>query len=262
LQRSVPVTVKEVPRTDLLVVVQAHSLGNNQPGERYGCANKAEVTRRCVQSLVTSVSRATRVLPGLDIRVKVFDDHSDAETLTALRRMADVESLTTHGLMPSIQRCYEYGREKGRQLVYFAQDDYLYCPTAIEEMVEQFWLASGNVGRWCAIYPFDDPYRYEAHNVVPVEIVLGKHRHWRRNYKTASCFMVHRATLGENWDLFDAMAHAPLGASMEDDTINRLFSERGVVLMTPIPSLALHFQFDTEKDPYIDWKVWWEAARV
>ena len=28
--------------------------------------------------------------------------------------------------------------------------------------------------------------------------------------------------------------------------------------ISPIPSLALHFQYDTEKDPYIDWKSWWD----
>ena len=121
-----------------------------------------------------------------------------------------------------------------------------------------FVNGSQNFARWCAIYPFDDPYRYYPNNITPVEIIHGASRHWRRNYQTASCFMTHHAVITENWDLFDAMGRHPIDPKMEDNTINRLFQERGYMLLTPIPSLALHFQFDTEKDPYIDWRSWWD----
>jgi SAM-dependent methyltransferase len=36
-----------------------------------------------------------------------------------------------------------------------------------------------------------------------------------------------------------------------------LWQEREYAAMAPIPSLALHFQTEQEKDPYIDWKLWW-----
>jgi hypothetical protein len=45
--------------------------------------------------------------------------------------------------------------------------------------------------------------------------------------------------------------------NMEDKTINQLFQKRGLHLFTPIPSLALHMQFDSEKDPYINWEKMW-----
>lgn len=260
MQRNQPNRVAEVPRTHLLVVVQTHSLSNSQGGTRYCEAPKAEVTRRCVRSLAMSIDYARKEMPGIEIDFRIFDDRSDPETVAILESLGETVQTREAGLLASLRECYEYGHAEGKQLVYFAQDDYLHAPSAIMEMVEHFFLASGNLGRWCALYPFDDPYRYMPHNIVPVEVVLGKRRHWRRNYKTACCFMVHQETLKEHWDLFDAMCRHEIDSKMEDETINRLFSERGVVLMTPIPSLALHLQFETERDPFIDWRSWWEAA--
>jgi hypothetical protein len=125
-------------------------------------------------------------------------------------------------------------------------------------MIDAFILTSAKLEQWSSIYPFDDPWRYTPENIVPVQVILGKRRHWRRNYKTASCFLTHHEVITKQWDLFEAMGKHPVDFVMEDETINRLFSERGYMLFTPIPSLALHLQFDNQKDPYIDWKSWWD----
>ena len=62
----------------------------------------------------------------------------------------------------------------------------------------------------------------------------------------------------DNWDLFEAMGKHAVTAKMEDETINQLFRTRGYYLFVPIPSLALHMQYDTELDDQIDWRVWWD----
>jgi hypothetical protein len=54
------------------------------------------------------------------------------------------------------------------------------------------------------------------------------------------------------------MGNHAVDSVMEDETINKLFNDRGCLLFTPIPSIALHSQADTEKDPYIDWKKLWD----
>lgn len=254
-------------KVDFLCVLQTHSLGNSQKDNgmvRYGCEDKAEIVKRCVRSLVKSMNYAVQVLPNVNFRLQVFDDHSDdasietlKETLATAQFETNLEHLETRGIMPSILRCYEHGGEHGKDMVYYAQDDYLFCETAIWEMIEEFYDASQKLGNWCVIYPYDDPWRYVPHNIVPVEIVLGRKRHWRRNYKTASPFMTHVDVIRKQWDLLYKMGTHAVTGDMEDNTINKLFSERGYTLLTPIPSLALHFQFDTEKDPYIDWREWW-----
>jgi predicted SAM-dependent methyltransferase len=75
---------------------------------------------------------------------------------------------------------------------------------------------------------------------------------------TASCFMVHHQVIKDNWDVFEAMGKHPVDSKMEDNTINQLFRKRGYFLFVPIPSLALHMQYDTEEDDQMNWREWWD----
>jgi predicted SAM-dependent methyltransferase len=70
--------------------------------------------------------------------------------------------------------------------------------------------------------------------------------------------MTHHKVIVDNWDLFEAMGKHVVDANMEDETINQLFRTRGYYLFTPIPSLALHMQYDTEEDNQINWREWWD----
>ena len=45
-------------------------------------------------------------------------------------------------------------------------------------------------------------------------------------------------------------------------SINKILVERGVLGIAPLRSLALHMQTEAEKDPYIDWKSWWDNIIV
>jgi hypothetical protein len=251
------------------IIVQTHAAGNSQPGKtRYCGAPKSEVTRRCAISLVRSINRA---LPDVDPTLTVFDDHSGPEALSDLRETCsrldcpwEVVQLETRGLMPSLRRCYEHGLRNARgQLVYFLQDDYLFSPPAIEEMVGAYLRFRAHLGgRELGIFPFDDPYRYTIpSNIELTRVVHGPKRHWRQVFAAPCTFMVSHDVVREHWDLFEAMASAPISPTMEDDTINKLWQQRKLFLFAPIPSLALHLQYETEKDPYIDWQSWWEEAK-
>jgi hypothetical protein len=256
-------------KVDLLIVLQTHSITNNQKHiTRYMSNDKGEISYRCVKSLINSINYLLAEKPTqIKVRLKIFDDHSDEKFLNRLNKLLltcnasyDLEHLNTTGIMPSIKACYEYGRDNGEQLIYFAQDDYLYLETCLFEMVDAYFLFSEKTKQKVCIYPFDDPYRY----AIPPErqpltsVHLGAKRHWKVSFGTASCFLVDYNTLQENYDLFDAMANHPINEYMEDATLNRLFRERNHLLFTPIPSCALHAQADTEKDLYIDWKPLWD----
>jgi hypothetical protein len=214
------------------------------------------------------MNNAAELLPSITFRLYVLDDHSDETSINTLKETLSnasfetrLDHLETRGIMPSILQCYELGHSEGKELVYFAQDDYLFTKTAIYEMIDIFMATSQKLPQWPCVYPYDDPWRYTSENIVPVQIILGRHRHWRRNFQTASCFMTHHDVITKQWDLFEAMGKHAVDMVMEDETINRLFSERGYILFTPIPSLALHFQYDSNKDPYIDWRSWWELHK-
>lgn len=256
--------------TYLMVVLQTHTLGDSQhwlKKQRFCGVAKSEVTLRCITSLVRTLNHAQKIIPTLNLELVVLDDHSDEFSIERIKKIlsfcsfkSQFLSLETRGIMPSILACYRHGYAHGREWVYFAQDDYLYDESAIALMTVAAQDFSKNLGMPASIYPFNDPFRYEPVNAgEKVHIVRSVDRHWRTNYHTASCFMTHIEVIRKNWDLFLAMGTAKVSSSMEDTTINQLFISRGYFLFTPIPSLALHMQFDTEFDPLMDWKSWWTS---
>jgi hypothetical protein len=220
-----------------------------------------------VTSLGRSLINAQKAIPHLNLEFVIYDDHSDGGSVATLQSIlarcpfkTSFIPLTTRGIMPSILACYQHGYQHGEKWVYFAQDDYLYDEQAILQMLVVSEEFSQNLGSKVSIYPFNDPYRYEPQNAVEkVHLVRGCGRHWRTNYHTASCFMTHIDVIREHWDLFWKFGNHPVTSDMEDATINHLFISRGLFLFTPIPSLALHMQYDTEFDPFMDWQMWWNA---
>lgn len=257
---------------NLLVILQSHSKGDSQhylkfhDNKRYCNAPKSEIQRRCTRSLVESMNYAKELFLDSEFELVVYDDHSDSSAVQELKNNLNIATfktqfieLDTHGIMPSILKCYEHGRDFGKEIVYFAQDDYLYDTTAIYDMMMTLVDTSNKLNNFTCIYPYDDPYKYTPENtVVQSHIIQCQGRHWRTQIMTASCFMTHHKIIKDNWDLFEAMGKHPVTTDMEDKTINQLFRSRGYYLFTPIPSLALHMQYDTEKDPFLDWTAWWK----
>lgn len=248
--------------------MQTHSLGDSQrpDGTRFVGANKSEVLRRCTRSLIDSVNYAVPRLDYFDFQLVVLDDHSDAKSLSYLTNNLDhakfptkLIHLESRGIMPSILACYEYGRDYGSDWVYFVQDDYLYEENAIYDMLMVAIETSQKTQSLTCVFPYNDPYKYAPVNTaVQSHIIRSQDRHWRTQIMTHSCFMVHHQVIVKNWDLFYNMGTHPVTSDMEDKTINQLFRSRGYYLFVPIPSLALHMQYETECDPLIDWKPLWD----
>lgn len=257
---------------DLLVALQTHNVSNNQDTlhgtsfVRYGCQDKTEIVKRCTRSLIASMNEAQRKLPEWTFRLHIFDDHSTDEGLHILHdnmSRANFEvtltNLPTRGIIPSLRTCYDDLHTQGKELVMQAQDDYLFHPSCFSQLILTWLKFSPRFPKPLSLFPFDDPYRYVDHNIVPVRIVQGPDRHWRQTYQVPCTFFTHHQVITREWDLFDAMCSGdPHDPQFEDKTVNKLWQEREYVVMSPIPSLALHFQADTEKDPYLDWQSWWE----
>lgn len=256
----------------VLVVLQTHSKGDNQhyfgytTEERFCRAPKGEITRRCTRSLVESMNHAKELFVDSDFELVVYDDHSDDQAVIDIKNNLNIASfktqfipLVTYGIMSSILKCYEHGRDHGKEIVYFAQDDYLYDTTAIFDMIQTMMHTSYALGNFTSIYPYDDPYRYIPQNTaIPSHVIRSQKRHWRSSKGCASCIMVHHKMLTDNWDLFEGMGRHVPDPRMEDRTLNRLWNERNYYLFTPIPSLALHMQYMSEHDNQMNWREWWD----
>jgi len=257
---------------NILVVLQTHSKGDSQhylgmtTQERFCKASKEEVQRRCTRSLVESMNYAKELLLDSTFKLAVLDDHSDDSAITNLKSNMNIATfdaelihLTTCGIMPSIMQCYEYGKDHGSEIVYFAQDDYLYDTNAIYDMIMTMIQTTSHLGKFTSIFPYNDPHKYTPENVaVQSHIVRSQKRHWRTQIMTASCFMTHHSIIVDNWDLFHAMGNHAVDKHMEDKTINQLFRTRNYHLFVPIPSLALHMQYESELDELMNWREWWD----
>lgn len=260
---------------DLLIALQTHNVSNNQDtlcqqrGEsfvRYGCNDKTEIIKRCTRSLIASLNYAQRQLPGLSIRLHIFDDHSTDEGIQVLRdnlQRAEfpttLTSIESCGLMASLRACYEDLRDHGKELVMQAQDDYLFDEVCFYQTILMWAKFSPRFAKPLSLLPYNDPYRYLDHNIVPVRIVQGPDRHWRQTYQVPCTFFTHHAVITQEWDVFEKICSGhPHDPRLEDDSVNRLWQEREYVVMSPIPTLSLHFQTDSEKDPYLDWRTWWD----
>lgn len=253
------------------IIVRTHSKSNVHTAarthERYVGAPKSEVLLRCVNSLIVSINAAEA-----DIRVWVLDDTSDEPVLNTLRTILQKCRYPTELIQLPPEKCgvqgsalaqFEAGKTYGRDMVYFVEDDYLHTPSAIEEMIGSYELFKRNLGgQEVALFPCDYPDRYMPHEIEPTRVVYGSHRHWRTVRHTTYTCMLSHSLLVTQWQHFETLAkNYKLDPRItEENTINVIWRECAV-LFSPIPSLALHLQFKEHKDPYIDWRAWWDAAQ-
>lgn len=257
-----------------LIALQSHNKSNSQDNyqpwkgfkfKRYGCNDKTEILKRCTRSLIKSINYAQKKIPTCNFKLNIFDDHSSKEGIKILENNISIAEFPTnlkkikkHGLMASLRECYENMLNEGKDLVFQAQDDYLFDEVCFYEMFRQWEKFNYRFEKPLSLLPYNDPYRYWDHNIVPVRIVQGPDRHWRQTYQVPCTFMTHHSVLVNEWDLFDEICKGdPHDPKLEDKTINRLWQERNYIILSPIPSLALHFQTENEKDPYIKWEDWW-----
>lgn len=262
---------------ELLVVLQSHSITDNQKilgfvdnsQMRYVGHDKATVSKTCFMSLCVSLKRLKLKYPTHTVRLHVIDDRSSSHVIAHFEHhiqdllqngvQASLAPLDGEGLLHSCRRQYEYGRDHGRDLIYFAQDDYLFYPDALTLMVEQYSSSSAIVGAPVSIFPYNDPHEYILENsALKCNLIQGSDRYWRTSIHPACCFMTHVSVVRAHWDLFDAFWQHEVNSTMELDTISRLFWERQLVLLVPIPSLALHLQYESERDPFLDWNMLWD----
>lgn len=257
---------------DVLIILQTHSKNSASSSERYVKFPKKEISKRCYLSLLNSILYCRSLQPQVNYRLILLDDDSDLEFINFVNQSIfkydvniEIRKTASSGIMASIGEMYEIGKNEGKNLVYFAQDDYLYYETCLWEMIDSYFRFTQITNMEVCIYPYDDPYRYSLTN-YSYKILLGSNRHWRNAYHTACCFMVSHDTIVNNWDLFGDFKNQTYDGCCEDKTINRLFQQmegfpnRQIqhLLFTPIPSLTLHLQDESTKDPYLDWKSLWD----
>jgi len=163
------------------------------------------------------------------------------------------------GNAQSFWRTYNEALKHGdNDWVYFAEDDYIYLPTAMTELE----LAIQNLDvDFITLY--DHPGRYEylpEHNLTDNKntIKLSGSRHWRSSPSTTMTFAASVNALRACYDLFDVWTNR-VGFTVSWELFPRLQGLRGEKdygfrLMGPMPSLATHC-VTGYLSPCIDWEM-------
>jgi len=252
------------------IFLRTHDKGDvhSDKNGRYCGATKFEVIKRCVSSIIKS----TNNVYNHDIKITCLDDHSSPDLINVLNNIFEKSihsneliHLEQHGNNASLLYQLELCKNSDADLVYLLEDDYLHCETAVEEMLENYEYFKLKLNREIAFHPYDDPDNYKDRYIDTTRIVLGSKRHWRLNSYSTGTFMVSPSIIRKNYDIYKRMFKfymTPYGLSQnihEGTTINKIWREQ-VYLFTPIPSVALHMQFEAQRDKFLDWKSLWDKS--
>lgn len=249
------------------IILRTCDVENNDWRVRYHGIEKPELIVGCLRSLVNSIKRVSET----KIRLIVLDDHSSSDTLDRIHKItSEVEnskavSLESKGYNNSAYRQWVLCRDSDADLVYSVEDDYLHCPSAIQEMLDSYQKFRERLKRNdLVLFPFDEPTEYDPPNRTDF-IVHGSARHWRTGVFTTNVMMTRPQIFRDNWPLFETLAlkynadylNPKVESYEESNTIWQIWQSNRAMRFNPIPSLALHMQFEKQRDPFIDWQQWW-----
>jgi hypothetical protein len=254
-------------KRNLLIVLRTCTRVNmlNDTGAgRYIKVPKSQLVNVCVSSLVDSINH----VQGHDVELIVLDDHSDAPCV------ADIKNTLAHCKFPStfisveggtgnaytMQKVFEQVEAKASDLWYHIEDDYLHYPEAIHDMIDTVDDFESKTGKFVAINPHDDVWRYK-YEIYPSFLLHGPYRHYRTVKHTTYSCLASRAIYDKYRNHFqDIVTLTDQKADyVENKSINLVWNKEDVALFSPIPGLAFHIMDESGKDPYIDIDELWNS---
>lgn len=247
-----------------------------QINNRYCGTDKATLTKKSITSLLISIWYVHQRAKGFEHHVRIIDDNSSKETqqffhdiaklFTRDRITVEVVQTKNTGIKNSIKECYDWLAQEGKDFVYQIQDDYLFEPSAMYEIMGMFFQLKEQVDTEAVVIGFNNPICWGidyANRPTPRTIFMGEKRYWIQIYDVACTFFTSKNQFMKHLDLYETFLNLldkPLGElkELESISLNYMFTKRGVLGVCPIESLNLHIQDEQDKDPYIDWKLRWD----
>ena len=236
---------------------------------------KIEYSVRSIKSLIKSINFCKTKYPNLKIKTLIIDDNSNNENLNQIKRIVENEdfeiisldhkkfetkikkqnSKETYSNLASLLQSFEIGKDRGDDLIFFVEDDYLHFEPMLEEMIASYERISSQIGRDIFMCPSDYPYLYMTNEKT--NILIGNKRHWRTVNKTLCTFVTSKNLLDKYWDNFKKTCqdrHDPF-----EKYINEIYEKE--ICISPIKSLSLHLTNVNSSyglSPFIDFKKLWD----
>jgi hypothetical protein len=253
------------------IVIRTHD-GKNIHGDkpRYINVPKKDLIIGCLSSLINSAN----LVKNHFIHFTILDDHSKSELIQSINLIFshshhswEIIQLKEKGFNHSGYMQFLTCRDSDADLVYSVEDDYLHQENAIPEMIftYEYLKSYYHLKKELCLFPFDNPEDYEYTRIVPGRLFSTPFRHWKEGIWTTYTMMTSPKVFQDHWKLFEKLAtqYTPWNGIVpieelvhEGNTISEIW-ENYVIRVNPIPSLALHIQFEKQRDPHINHLDWW-----
>ena len=236
---------------------------------------KIEYSKRSINSLINSINFCQKKYPNLEIKTFIIDDHSSEENLHIIKRLIkdknieiihldhnqyksvikEQKSKETFSNLSSLLKSFETGKEKGKDLIFFLEDDYLHFKPMLEEIISSYERISSQIKKDIFMCPSDYPYLYMDNQKT--NILIGNKRHWRTINKTLCTFLTSKELLDKYWGNFYQNCldrHDPF-----EKYLNEIYQKE--ICVSPLKSLSLHLTNVNSSyglSPFIDYKKLWD----
>ena len=240
---------------------------------------KIEYSKRSINSLIKAIDYCKSKYSNIHIKTIIVDDNSNKENLSQIRKIIedkniDIETLDyskyqniikkqknkeTFANLASLLKCFKIGKEKGEDLIFFIEDDYLHFEPMLEEMIASYERIASQINKDIFMCPTDYPYLYM--NNEKTNILIGNKRHWRTVNKSLCTFLTTKNLLDKYWDNFYQTCldrHDPF-----EKYLNEIYKNE--ICISPLKSLSLHLTNINSSyglSPFIDYKKLWEENKI
>ena len=238
---------------------------------------KIEYSIRALKSLIKTINFSKTKYPNIKFKTLIVDDKSKEENLNKLKKLINESGLDinitplnhdkykdtikqqkndqTFSNLASLLQSFELGKEHGKDLVFFVEDDYLHFEPMMEEMIASYERIASQVNKDIFMCPADYPYLYM--NNEKTNILIGNKRHWRTVNQTLCTFMTTKSLLDKYWDNFYNTCldrNDPF-----EKHLNEIYTKEFCI--SPLKSLSLHLTNVNSSyglSPFIDYKKLWD----
>ena len=268
--------------SDLLIIFRTNSNIEiwDQNKKRIFENDKIEYVKRSLNSLVKSIKLLKENYKRINVDLIILDDRSNNENLTIIKNILDKsnekyeiinhdhsihkniikeqKTIDTFSNLSSLLRCFEIGKNNGKDLIYFVEDDYLHFNYSLEEMIGTYERISSQLNKDLFICPADYPFLYMGNEKT--NLLIGNKRHWRTISKTLCTFMTSKEILNKYWDNFYKNCldrHEPF-----EKYLNEIYEKE--ICISPVKSISIHMTNVNSSyglSPFIDYKSLWEENK-
>ena len=239
---------------------------------------KIDYSYRSINSLIRSIEFCQNKYPNIKIKTIIIDDNSKDENLNRIKKLIDNKNIEivslnhenyktlikdqktkeTFSNLASLMNSFEIAKDKGEDLIFFVEDDYLHFEPMLEEMVASYERIASQLKKDIFMCPSDYPYLYM--NNEKTNILIGNKRHWRTINTTLCTFMTSKNLLNKYWENFKKTC------SDRNDPFEKYINEiyEKEICVSPLKSLSLHLTNINSSyglAPFIDYKKLWDENK-